>query len=75
MDETCRYAVMTVLASRHIAKSPRSHQEAVTATDLGKHLVVIRVDDHPLPPWFQFICDNRQHLSLGRLTIQAIAPE
>jgi hypothetical protein len=75
MDEIRRCDVMIVLASKHIGHSSWCHREAVMAADLGKHLFVVRVDDHPLPPWAQFICGNRQHLSLERLTLQAIAPE
>ena len=45
------------------------------ATSLRKHLLVVRVDGHELPAWIQFIGGDRQHLSLERVSLQAIAVE
>lgn len=72
-SEISRCDVMVVLASEHLHRSAWCKKEAQFASGLGKHLLVLRIDDHPLPGWVEFLGGDRQHLSLTRLPLQAAA--
>lgn len=71
--EIARCDVMVVLASEHLHRSAWCKKEAQFASGLGKHLLVLRLDDHPLPGWVEFLGGDRQHLSLMRMPLQEAA--
>jgi hypothetical protein len=72
-SEIDRSDVLVVLASRHIHDSRWCRLEAQYATSMRKHVLVVRVDDHPLPGWIPFLAGDRQHLSLLRMPLHVLA--
>ena len=70
-----RCDVMVILASHHLHGSPWCKKEAQYALNLRKHVLVIRVDDRPLPGWVDFLGGDRQHLALYRTSLHAVAEQ
>jgi hypothetical protein len=68
-----RCDMMVVLASRHLHDSHFCKREVQYASSRGKHILVLRVDDHPIPGWVSFMCGDRQHISLTRMSLQDAA--
>jgi hypothetical protein len=66
---------MVILASHHLHGSPWCKKEAQYALNLRKHVLVIRVDDRPLPGWVDFLGGDRQHLALYRTSLHAVAEQ
>lgn len=73
--EIARCDVFVILASEHLHRSRWCHREAQYASQLGKHLLVVRIDGHATPGWVDFLAGGRQHLSLERSSLQQVAQE